>query len=205
MMYHGQKVSSLKLCLKHIVPFFTGILRKSRIFLGDQRGVSAVEFALLLPVMVLIYAGVVDVSRGVEADKKVNRVASVVGDLVSRQIKVEAIQLDDIFEIGAATMAPAGGKPEIKITFLNIEDKKVGGQLPARVLWSHSTRGMVTDKPGQRIDIPDNLRIEKLSYIRVEVQYKYQPLMSFAIPALNLSEVYYLSPRYTNEIPCNGC
>ena len=43
-------------------------------FLGlarDQRGISVVEFALLLPLMVTLYLGVVEISQGISADRKV--------------------------------------------------------------------------------------------------------------------------------------
>lgn len=171
----------------------------------DERGVSAVEFALLLPVMVLIYGGVVDLSRGVETNKKVNRVASVVGDLVSRQITVQAGELDDIFKIGATTMIPSSEAPGIKITFVKMEDTKVGGKYPAQVVWSRATTGLARDPAKSRIDIPDSLRIEKQTYIKVEVQYTYNPFIPYAVPPIKMSETYYISPRYTSEIPCNGC
>lgn len=183
----------------------TALYRRICSFLKNDSGVSAVEFALLLPVMVLIYAGVVDLARGVETDKKVNRVASVVGDLISRQITVLPAQLDDIFLIGATTMAPSGGTPSVKVTFVTMEAVKVGGKYPAKVIWSRSTGDLKPDAKGSRIDIPDNLRIEKLGYIRVEAQYKYVPFTSYILPPITLSEVYYISPRYTSEIPCNGC
>src|ERR1700692_1888012 len=53
-------------------------------FLGDRRGLSAVEFALLLPLMLTLYLGGVEVSNGVAADRKVAITARTVADLASR-------------------------------------------------------------------------------------------------------------------------
>ena len=51
--------------------------------IGDERGVSAVEFALLLPLMLTLYLGAVEVSQGIRADRKVTLTARTIVDLVS--------------------------------------------------------------------------------------------------------------------------
>lgn len=176
-----------------------------RHFFKDERAVSAVEFALLLPVMILIYAGVADVSRGVDANRKVNRVASVVGDLVSRQISVFPAQLDDIFMIGASIMLPSAKSPEIKISFLKVERIQNGANFKVTLEWSRKTRSF-DDKRGMGpTEVPENLRREAMNYIRVETQYTYQPLLSVVLPSINMDEVYFVSPRYSDIIPCAAC
>jgi Flp pilus assembly protein TadG len=50
---------------------------------GDVRGVSAVEFALIAPVMILFYAGMVDLCQGYMALKRTSH-ASAVADLASQ-------------------------------------------------------------------------------------------------------------------------
>ena len=59
------------------------IERRLRRLIGDERGVSAVEFALLLPLMLTLYLGAVEVSQGIGADRKVTLTARTIGDLVS--------------------------------------------------------------------------------------------------------------------------
>jgi Flp pilus assembly protein TadG len=176
-----------------------------RHFFKDERAVSAVEFALLLPVMILIYAGVADVSRGVDANRKINRVASVVGDLVSRQISVFPAQLDDIFMIGASIMLPSAQSPEIKISFLRVERIQNGANFRVTLEWSRKTRGF-DDKRGMGpTEVPENLRREAMNYIRVETQYTYRPLLSVVLPSIDMGEVYFVSPRYSDIIPCSAC
>src|SRR5262245_11301930 len=52
--------------------------------INDERGVSAVEFATLLPLMLALYLGAVEVSQGIGADRKVTLTARTVADLVSQ-------------------------------------------------------------------------------------------------------------------------
>lgn len=188
----------------------SGIIRKTysavKSFARDQRGVSAVEFALLLPVMILIYAGVADVSRGVDANRKISRVASMVGDLISRQISVMPAQLDDLFKIGATLMIPSGTAPEIRVSFIKVEqvvpeEKK----LTVKLDWSQKTAGFKessnrVDRENKQTYLPENLRQEPMNYIRVEAQYTYKPLLSAVLPDLAMEEIYYISPRYSDSI-----
>lgn len=176
-----------------------------RCFSKDERAVSAIEFALLLPVVILIYAGVADVSRGVDANRKVNRVASVVGDLVSRQISVLPAQLDDIFMIGASIMVPSAKSPEIKISFLKVERVQNTANVRVTLEWSRKTRGFDDKKGMGATEVPENLRREVMNYIRVETQYTYEPLLAAVLPSINMAEAYFVSPRYSDIIPCAAC
>src|SRR5262249_34725949 len=58
--------------------------RKLRRFARDKRGISAVEFAMLLPLMVTLYLGGVEVSQAVAIDRKVTLIARTVADLVAQ-------------------------------------------------------------------------------------------------------------------------
>ncbi len=174
-------------------------------FARDQRGVSAVEFALLLPVMILIYAGVADVSRGVDANRKVSRVASMVGDLISRQISVMPAQLDDVFKIGATLMIPSGTAPEIRVSFIKVEAVQNRPNLIVKLDWSQKTAGFKessnrVDRENKQTYLPENLRQEPMNYIRVEAQYTYKPLLSAVLPDIAMEEIYYISPRYSDTI-----
>ena len=51
----------------------------------DRRGVAAVEFALIAPLLLSMYFVTMEVSQGIEANKKVGRVGSIVADLVTQQ------------------------------------------------------------------------------------------------------------------------
>lgn len=187
----------------------SGIIRKThtgvKSFARDQRGVSAVEFALLLPVMILIYAGVADVSRGVDANRKVSRVASMVGDLISRQISVMPAQLDDVFKIGATLMIPSGTAPEIRVSFIKVEAVKNSPNLTVKLDWSQKTAGFKessnrVDRENKQTYLPEKLRQEPMNYVRVEAQYTYKPLLSAVLPDIAMEEIYYISPRYSDSI-----
>ena len=68
--------------------------RPIRRLLRDKRGVSAVEFAMLLPLMVTLYLGGVEVSQAVAIDRKVTLVARSLGDLVAQATTVTQLGHD---------------------------------------------------------------------------------------------------------------
>lgn len=190
-----------------IIVFFAACKTQTSLksFIRDQRGVSAVEFALLLPIMILIYAGAADVARGVDANRKVSRVASMVGDLISRQISIMPAQVDDVFKIGATIMVPSATAPEIRVSFIKVEEVKNRPNLIVTLDWSQKTTGFTEsrnriERENKQIYLPEKLRQEPMNYIRVEAQYTYKPLLSAVLPSINMEEIYYISPRYSDSI-----
>ena len=67
---------------------------------GDERGVSAVEFAMLLPLMLTLYLGAVEISQGIGADRKVTLTARTVADLVSQVIEHQQHRHDQFAQRG---------------------------------------------------------------------------------------------------------
>ena len=75
----------------------------------DRRGVAAVEFALLLPLMLLMYIGASDVTRGVMASRDVDILSRTISDLVAQQSTTSDLTpstISTFFNTGAAIMVP---------------------------------------------------------------------------------------------------
>lgn len=53
-------------------------------FRADGSGAAVVEFAMLLPLLLLLYVGSVEVSELIVADRRINTISGTVGDLVAR-------------------------------------------------------------------------------------------------------------------------
>ena len=85
-----------------IVTRSTGLLGTPCRFGHDRRAIAAVEFALILPVMLLAYIGLVDVSRGVIASRKLNVLSRTVSDLVSQQPTSQTTSITTLSTIMAA-------------------------------------------------------------------------------------------------------
>ena len=77
----------------------------------DTHGVSAVEFALILPVMITMYIGAVEFSDALTVDRRVTAVASAATDLTAQTEEVSASSINDIFTAATSIMLPYSATP----------------------------------------------------------------------------------------------
>jgi Flp pilus assembly protein TadG len=82
------------------------LLRWARRFTADTQGVSAVEFALLLPLMLTMYLGGSEVANAVATSRKVTLVSRTVADLASQSASITDISMTNILNASAAVISP---------------------------------------------------------------------------------------------------
>jgi Flp pilus assembly protein TadG len=175
----------------HAVAFVRLISRRLRRFTADERGVSAVEFAMLLPLMLTLYLGTVEVSQGIGADRKVTLTARTVGDLVAQVSSIDNAGMTNSLNAAAAVMAPFPvGKLTVTVSSLSIDANGT-----ATVDWSDSLNGTARTK-GSTVTLPAALDIPNTSLIWSEVQFAYTPVIGYVISGtLNLKDQIYMRPR----------
>ena len=194
--------------------FLTGI----RNFWLDRRGVAAIEFAFIAPVLLIMYFLTMEVSQAIETSKKVGRIGSMVADLVTQQQAVTLDDLDAIMKIGESTLQPYNrSAPTIIITGIEVSND---AEANATVAWS---RKMVDGAysadadQGSPITLPDTLKVPGTFLVRVESKLGYTPVITWtasekkatglmaAFDNISMGETYYLRPRMTQAIACTGC
>lgn len=159
---------------------------------GNNRGVGAVEFAMIMPLMAMMLVGTYEFSAGVAIDRKVTIMARTLSDLTSQNDKVTDDKLTNFFNASKAIMTPYSSTPvEGTITELWINPTT----LKARVQWS---KGANAHSDGDIIEIPEALKIAGTYLIYSEVKYKYVPSVAWFINKANgitLSDVTFTRPR----------
>jgi Flp pilus assembly protein TadG len=74
--------------------------------LSDQRGVALLEFALIAPLMILMYFGLAELSQAVIASRHTNHATSTLGDLVSQCSNINDADLSNIWAATPDVMSP---------------------------------------------------------------------------------------------------
>ena len=162
-------------------------------FAGDRRGVSAVEFAMLLPLMVALYLGSVEISDGVAIDRKVTLTAGAVANLTAQSTALATADMTNIFNASTAIISPYSASG-LKIVVSCISISSAG---KATVSWSATLNGSAR-ATGSAITIPSALAVPSSQLIFSEVSYPYKPVVGYTITGtLTLSDTMYMSPRIT--------
>jgi len=167
---------------------------------GDERGVSAVEFAMLAPVLIAFYFGMAEFCQGFMAQKRMGHASAMVADLVAQEETVSTATLDDIFDIGGLIMKPF---PTVGLKQRVSSVTRTSGV--ARVDWSRGD-GMTPRAVNSTITLPTDLIIDGESVIVSEATYDYDSPVDYFMPGITqFSHIYYLRPRTVDKTLCSGC
>jgi Flp pilus assembly protein TadG len=116
----------------------------------NEDGVSAVEFALIAPLMVLLFLGCIELSFMMRADRRVTTTSASLGDLTARLATVSDADMGQMFAASSILMQPL----EIDDTRLRITSiVDTGNGIPA-VDWSDASDNWSPRAPGSSVAIP---------------------------------------------------
>jgi len=172
-------------------------------FAADQDGVSAVEFAMLLPLMLTLYLGGVEVSQAVSADRKTMQAAHTVGDLVSQSTCVMPSDMTTIFNLANDVIYPfASANLSPVVTSVAIDQNA-----RATVQWSRTPTGTGPYSGDVTAQIPAALLVKGTALVWAEATYSYTPTIGYVVTGtLTLKEKIYLRPRQsTTAVTYQNC
>jgi Flp pilus assembly protein TadG len=165
---------------------------------GDQSGVSAVEFAMLLPLMITLYLGTVEISQAVGVDRKVTLTTRTVADLASQVTTINNTDMTNLLNASSSVIIPYDTtKGQLKVTVSEVDIDANG---TAKVAWSDTLGGTARTK-GATVTLPAALNVANTSLIWGEVSYTYTPTIGYVVTgSLNLSDQIYMRPRLSNTV-----
>lgn len=172
---------------------FTHLARR---FSRDSGGVSAVEFALVLPLMMTLYLGGTEVSQAISASRKVTLVSRTVADLASQSSSINNTNMTNILNASAAVVSPFSGTP-LKVT---VSQVKIDASGAATIEWSDTLNG-TAHGVGATVTVPPALNIANTWLIWTEAEYSYQPTIGYVVTgALTLKDQMYMRPRLGDKV-----
>ncbi len=168
----------------------------------DDRGVAAIEFAMIVPIMFFLFVGAIEFSQALTVDRRVTQSASSTADLIARAPTsgLTEAQVDGHLKIIEQLIEP------YDLTNLTVSIVSVKAQAnPANpaatnyvVDWSRDNHGGTPyPRNTNYLGIPTGLLANGESVIIAEAKYNYQPIVFkyFISTAFDLKEKFYLKPR----------
>jgi Flp pilus assembly protein TadG len=167
---------------------------------GDRSGIAAVEFALLLPVMLTLYIGGVQISDGFTVKRKVTNATSALGDLVARTEEISKSEMENILDAAEAVVAPYSAS-NLKLKLLGVS---INSKSEPKVVWAAARHEAVPSK-GTAVPLPDGVKLPDTFVIVAEVHYIYTPTIGYVFTgSFDISERFYLKPRLSSTVCYDG-
>lgn len=164
-------------------------VRADRSIIRDTAGASAVEFALLLPLMLTIWVAMAELAHAVDNWRKVTLLARTVADLNSQgdtSDPISASSESDILAASSAVLRPfASANARIVVSALGVDT--LASLVRPRVCSSISTGNNVyARKTGIAGDltIPAGFNVNGNRYVLAEVTMPYTPMLGSALVRL---------------------
>jgi Flp pilus assembly protein TadG len=197
--------------------------------LNDSSGIAATEFAVIVPIMLVIFFGTVEISSGVAVDRKVTLVARTLSDLTSQAppptqsqpwSTVDDTYLQNVFTASIAILQSYPASPsKVTLSEIYVDSNKIakiqwskaatfaGGATQATLVASSRNAGDVVTST-----VPPALLVKQTYLIFSEVSYLYTPAIGYVMAksGVTLGDVAYTRPRqvvcvvYNNLPNVNG-
>lgn len=167
----------------------------------NQKGLAAVEFALALPLMIILTFGSIEVTLYILISQKVERVSINLSDLVAQSTTINTTQLDEIIKAASQVMLPYNFGADGYAVISSVT--KTGTNAPV-VNWQYVSSGTAQTSKigvvGSNATLPSGFTmVDKDNVIITEVFYNYKPILSGTI--YSSSQIYRYSiykPRLGN-------
>jgi Flp pilus assembly protein TadG len=172
-------------------------------FRRDARGVAAVEFALVAPVLIGAYLGMAELTLGLMASLQTSHLAATVGDLAAQSDNLTSANLTDLWAIGASMLQPFSTGPNLKI---RLSEVTMNSYNKAVVVWSQNNGNWSNYKQGTVIpQITTSQLSQNQNLMMTEVEYDYDsPIGNFLPGTTKITDTFYHYPRNGTQVTQTG-
>lgn len=174
-------------------------------FLRAQEGLAFIEFAFLLPILVLLFYGIIEVTRFIQMHQKLDNAGHQLVDLLNQNLNLSISSINDLISTVPSMVAPFDSEG-VGVIISSIEVPE--SQTEPVTLWqviSGPIRGGSKVSAGkcEETTLPQIHLVERDQVLVVEMYLNYKPLVDNALVrgVLGLKEegVYKINiarPRY---------
>jgi Flp pilus assembly protein TadG len=167
-----------------------------RQFIAARRGVAAIEFAIMLPVLAVLFLATIDAGRAIAIYMKVRSATYVLDTIANQYSTIQSSDMSAILGATSVVLAPYASSP-VQVVISQVAISSSGS---ATVDWSATLNGTALTA-GSSVTVPTALATPSSYLIYGQVTYTYTPLFGFFLSGgATLSDNLFVTPRSTSCI-----
>lgn len=173
------------------------LFRNFRRFGRAKKGTAGLEFAILLPMMVFLMFGSVDLLDMLDTNRRVENAAASVADVVARDTEISNAEITGLWSALGVLMFPdTATGVNARVTCVQVQSPTT-----AQVVWSEG-HGMAALNTGSTVTLPSGMMITGTSIIMTEASMNYAVPIGFLLAGpTTLSHTAYRRSRLVDPIP----
>lgn len=184
-----------------------GVLLRLRRFVEDRRGIGAIEFAIVAPLLMMAYVGAFEITVAITSLRKVSRASATVSDLLTQSSSTNKATLDTMKDVVAKVVAPFPTKSAYTLKITGIA---VAADGKAKVAWSRDQAASTPYAKGSAVTLPSHMEAKDTFIVRTELSVPYSilllaPNLDSRLNKINLSRTSYFRQRVGKTIDCSDC
>lgn len=183
---------------------YKAILRR---FASDRSGVGAVEFAIIVPILLMIYITAFELTIGFSVAKRATHAAGSIADLVTQKASVDKAYLQTMKHVSAAILVPH----DASAVSLKVSGIKIDATGKATYFWSWADNNTRPYAVGAIAPIPNEMNAPNSFLIHSELSIPHELLMFMpglmpsTVKTISINRDYYFRQRQGTEVPCTNC
>jgi Flp pilus assembly protein TadG len=167
---------------------------------ADERGVAAIEFALVVPAVIVVYLVGFEVTEAGTAYRKLTDTTVQLANVTAQYTSMSCTDVNNILSASAQIMTPYPTTSiSIRLSEVSTNSTGVGA-----IAWSEEYRGtrLANNTP---VTMPAGFQAPNSYYILVQTTYSYQPSIGAAfIGPIAMTNQIFMLPRASSQIPETG-
>lgn len=167
----------------------------------DRRGAALTEFAIVLPVLLVMFLSGYQLTDALSCKRKVTTTTRAIADLSTQPKTLTAAEVDANLSAATKILYPYSASNAL-VRVSQIYTSAAG---VTKIIWSRAIGGTIRPK-GATMTLPTSLKVNNTYLLFSETSYTYTPVAGFGVVGkMSLNDSIYMSPRNSPSIPCSDC
>lgn len=170
-------------------------------FRSREDGIAAVEAGFVMPIMILLYLGSVELSFGIIADRKLTVATQTVADLITQYQVIDDATVDGVYTAASQIMAPYTTTTlGVDVTGITVDAAGT-----ATVAWTeHRGAGTAKHAVNDTVTLPASINTPNSFIVFVEGGYGFNAGTHYFVQSqIDMSDQFYMRPRIADTIVFN--